>query len=347
MFISGDFELVVESLVARRVLNKTVRKRASQILPWVFTGIGIYFAFNDIDWGLVTAHIGDVRWSLVGLAAVLTCLSYLLRSRRWQYLFPTKILSFVNSARVLFLGFFMNNILPARAGEFVRAHLGARTTNETRTLVLATIASERLADGVTISLMFVVFSLGLADAETSNALLYVSSVFGVAVIGVILTILLRTQLFQFAAKVLGKFDNRASAYTLDRLQVFINGLSPLASIRRLPSLVLWSVVIWGVELCVYICVVKAFNASLNLPACVLFLVAVNFSSLIPAAPGGIGVIEAVASAVLVSIGLARELALPMVICQHAIQYTVVFFPGVYVMFTWKKQIAQIRALTDE
>ena len=57
---------------------------------------------------------------------------------------------------------------------------------------------------------------------------------------------------------------------------------------------------------------------------VIFLVTVNFSSLIPAAPGGIGVIEAVTKAVLVSVGVDPELALALVITQHVMQYLMAF-----------------------
>ena len=70
----------------------------------------------------------------------------------------------------------------------------------------------------------------------------------------------------------------------------------------------------------------------------LFLVAVNFSSLIPSAPGAIGVIEAVTTAVLMSLGVEKEHALSMVLTQHAIQYLVVGLPGVVMLFTWKKHI---------
>ena len=68
----------------------------------------------------------------------------------------------------------------------------------------------------------------------------------------------------------------------------------------------------------------------------------NFSSLIPSAPGAIGVIEAIASGVLISSGIDKELALPMVVTQHLIQYLMVGIPGIIVMLTWKKEIAAIR-----
>ena len=72
------------------------------------------------------------------------------------------------------------------------------------------------------------------------------------------------------------------------------------------------------------------------------MVAVNFSSLIPSAPGGIGVIEAVASAALVSIGVPRELALVMVLTQHVIQYIVVCIPGAIMTLSWRARLEKMR-----
>jgi uncharacterized membrane protein YbhN (UPF0104 family) len=102
-----------------------------------------------------------------------------------------------------------------------------------------------------------------------------------------------------------------------------------------------------VELFVYVAISNSFSAALSLQHCVLFLVAVNFSSLIPSAPGGIGVIEAVTSAVLVSIGVDKELALTMVLCQHIIQYLVVGTPGVILSLTWRNTINKMDMISDE
>ena len=57
----------------------------------------------------------------------------------------------------MMIGFFANNILPARLGEFVRMYLGARSLNLSNSQVLATIIMERVFDILTI-----VIYLGIA-----------------------------------------------------------------------------------------------------------------------------------------------------------------------------------------
>lgn len=323
------------------------RKVTLRVLPWVITALALYYAFGGIDWAILLRHLGEAKPAWLGAAVLLTCISYLARSRRWQSLFQEKVFKFISAAQVLILGFFMNNVLPARAGELVRAHMGARLSNQTRTLVLATIASERLVDGLTISVMFVVFALGLGDPAISHDLLLVAYLFLAVGVAAIIVIAFRHSLFRIAGKLNKRVDNRASHYAFDRIQVFVNGLIPLSTPRKLPAIIIWSLFIWGVELLVYQAVASAFSASLTWPQCVLFLVAVNFASLIPAAPAGVGVIEAVASTVLVSVGLEREHALTMVIAQHVIQYLVVGVPGAIIMLSWKRIISQIRAQPHE
>lgn len=327
--------------------KKRPSRRHLRILPWIITLAALYYAFQGVDWKVLASHIGNAKPLWIGTAGLLTCISYALRSRRWQFLFPKRILDYTTALRVLLLGFFMNNILPARTGEFVRAHLGAKATGETRTLVLATIASERLVDGFTLSIFFVIFALGVGSHELSQNLLYVAIFFAGATIAVLITLTQRARVFTLADRLSQKFTSKASNYTFNRLQVFIDGLTPLATKKSVIIISLWSLLVWGIELLVYFSITRAFSADVSLPICVLFLVAVNFSSLIPAAPGGIGVIEAIASTVLASTGIPRELALTMVIAQHVIQYLVVGIPGALIMLSWKGSIKPTESLDNE
>lgn len=318
-----------------------MKKALLHTLPWALTVIALWVAFRGIDWAVLFEHLYSANLSWIVVAILCTLISYLLRARRWQSLFPGADLGYRDSVRVLILGFFMNNILPARAGEFVRAHLGSKVSGQKRTLVLATIASERLLDGLTLSIMFALFAFSLPDQNMSKNFFSVSLIFLGGGLGVIGVVIFRDRIFTLTEKLAKKLNSKASEYTHDRIHVFIDGLSPLCALNRLPQIVLWSTIIWSIELAVYWSVGKSYGATLTLPHCALFLVAVNFSSLIPAAPGGIGIIEAVGSALLVTFGIPKEQALTLVITQHAIQYLVVGVPGAIFMARSRKVLKEI------
>ena len=319
------------------------KRTLKYLVAWGITIVALYYAFRSADWRLLLSHLGSADFSLLGLAVALTSCSYLMRSRRWQFLFPDRCIDYVSAAKVLFLGFFMNNVFPARAGELLRAHFGSKVTQKTRTLVLATIASERLVDGLTLSLLFVSFALGIGGSKVSHELLYVAYLFLFVTAGVAVTLVARTYVYALLERLGKRFEYRFTEFALTRIQVFIDGLSPLFAWKRLLPVALWSIAIWSIELAAYVAIGESFQVEMPLRYYILFLVTLNFSSLVPAAPGGIGVIEAITSGVLVKVGVDREIALAMVISQHLIQYIVVGIPGSISMFTWKQEIQRVAA----
>lgn len=309
------------------------------ILPWVITILALYFAFRSLEWEEFFSHIASANKIEIGFAIILTVFSYMLRAWRWQYFFERKYMTFYRAWSVLILGFFMNNILPARAGELVRAHAGAKISGESRTLILATIAGERLVDGLTLSLLFVIGTALFPTPHLPEELTYVAFFFAAVALGVAVTLGSKGILFRIIEAINSRLDHKFADYTLSRVIIFIDGLTPLFKFNRGWRVIFWSVVIWLVELRLFMAIGDAYRVDVPLQYYVVFLVTVNFSSLIPAAPGGIGVIEAVTSAVLVSVGVNRELALAMVLTQHIIQYAVVCIPGTIIMLGWNGSLA--------
>jgi len=299
----------------------------------------------SLDLEELVRELKDVNPFHLFTAILLTILSYFARAWRWPFFFGSKAPNLIESYRCLILGFFMNNVLPARMGEFVRAHLVGRATRQSRSIALATIAAERLADGVTISLIFaILFTFASREAEASGAeeIFYAVYLFIAATIVAALTLAYRHYFYRLLERLGHIMPGHISKYTLARIKRFIQGLEPLMHSRRLIVLGAQSMIVWGIEMVVYFEVARAFDQPLSLGGVALFLAAVNFSSLIPAAPGGIGVIEAFASLALVHIGVPREKALAMVGTQHLIQYLVVCLPGAY--FTLKLGLGKLLML---
>jgi uncharacterized protein (TIRG00374 family) len=208
-------------------------------------------------------------------------------------------------------------------------------------LVLATIAAERLLDGVALSVLLGIGSitmgiLGLHVAEYAHQLQYVGVAF--AVVG-ILTVLLLSQrglVDSLLLKCEGILAGSRFTVVLSKIRHFIEGLTPLLCPRRLPIILGWTSVVWGLELMVFWVVASAYGVHLTIYQAIFFLVSSNFASLIPAAPGGIGIVEAVATAVLVSMGVPRESAFAMALTQHVIQYAMVGLPGLYLLLRFRE-----------
>jgi len=353
-----------------------------KICPWLITLSALYFALNGLNWDIFFQQFSSANSFWLILAVVLTFASYALRSFRWKFFFENKrLLPFFSAFKVLSVGFFMNNILPARAGEIVRAHAGAKITQTKRTLILATIASERLADGLALSFFLISCSFFINNETISSGLNFVAIAFALISLGVVTVLIFRKLIFNFVelltlkskkscsifltyldkkseikdskfyskiGRIISKNQNTIP-YLTDRFEMFINGLAPLCNLKSLLPIIFWSLIIWSIELFVYISIAYAFNTALNPFQCILFMVAVNFSSLVPSAPGGIGVIEWVATATLMSLSFLPDatteakhaLSLGMVVSQHVIQFIVVALLGLVSIILLKKEFGTL------
>jgi len=255
---------------------------------------------------------------------------------RWRLLFPRTAPSLKVTYKALVFGFFMNNVLPARAGELVRAHVGARLSREPRSLVLATIVAERILDGLALSLLLSVASLSIHGATYTRQLQYVGFAFGGAALFIMLLLSQRQMIERLLNTLEAKISSRTVSLFAGKSRHFIDGLAPLFCYRRLPLILFWTSAVWLLELSVFWLVSSAFAVQMSAQQAIFFLVSSNFASLIPAAPGGIGIVEAVSSAVLVSLGFDREISIAMALTQHVIQYAMVGIPGLYLMLRFRE-----------
>jgi len=309
--------------------------RGKLLIGVAISSLALWWVFRSIDLSKLKSAFLQADLILILSAIVIMLFGYLLRAMRWPLFFDQIAPSLKDSWKCLIVGFFMNNVLPARIGEFVRAHLGGRATGLSRSTVLATVAGERLADGLCISLIFAAFFIysgSLEDSRSAGQIFNVALLFGLAGIATVLVLFQREKFFEQLEKLAQIMPGTFSHYAYEKARKFVDGLEPMLQPLKLIKISIWSLVVWLIELSVYIIISKSFGLEMGLGRAALFMAAVNFSSLIPAAPGGIGVIEALATAALVSVGIERELALSMVVVQHLIQITVVGIPGSYYFF---------------
>jgi len=294
--------------------------------------LSIAWLSHEVEQDELFKKISSINiWWIVS-AIFLTIISYLVRSYRWRYFFSEGKPNYSSLYKTLILGFFFNNVLPARMGELARAHLGGKELKERRTTVLATIAGERLADALAISLLFATFFISFSNTQEQQSgteILLVSGLFTIAGFGAVLVITFRHLLFSLLDRLSAQFKNKVITYTFSHVKNFVDGLEPMLRHQKLLPITALSLIIWGIELGVYASVAQAFKQEMSLGGLGLFLAAVNFSSLIPSAPAGIGVIEAATTVALSKIGIERETALAMVATQHLIQFGVIGVQGLY------------------
>ena len=281
--------------------------------------LSILLRYFDVEQTFAFVAQADRRLLLAG--ATLMVVAYLIRAARWRIW--ERSLSYWDSLRLILIGFMGNNVLPARLGEILRAHCAATKTggDRRRTAALASIAAERILDGLILS-AFGLFSLGLVsvDAALEWALGAVSLAF--VSLGLMLVLSIRQHSRIRAMIVAGhrKFPGHLPSYARQKIEQFLDGLLPLGTAARAITALTLTFLIWATETASYYFVGAAVWDDMTIPAALLLLVVVNFASLVPFTMGGIGSIEAVAPVYLISLGAPPPAALAVVVLQHAAQY---------------------------
>lgn len=221
-------------------------------------------------------------------------------------------------------GYLGNNILPARAGEIIRAAYVARREKLPIVFVLATGFTERLVDlaalvviGVLSVLFAVTFSTSMQEAFKSFAI--------VAVVGVAFIFLL--PFFQsWVLRILHAIPFLKSSLKMKLEELFlhfVDGVKVIAQPRRGLPFLLFTILIWLMDGMGMVILAFSLNETLSLAKSFLLIAALGISSALPSTPGYVGVYQFVAVTILSPFGIARESALALILLVQFLNLLVV------------------------
>jgi dolichyl-phosphate beta-glucosyltransferase len=284
-------------------------------------GFVLYAVLRQFDLRHTAAAIRQAHLSLLIIGLALMVAAYLLRGTRWRIWESS--LSYWDSLRLILIGYAANNVLPARLGELLRAHCTSSRIGKDRgrTAALASIAAERILDGLVLAVFGMIgMALVPVDARLRWSLFLVSLTFVVLASFLVVSIRWHERIRSWIAGANRKFPGHVTAFVQKGTGHFLNGLVPLGTLPRMLAAVAVTGVIWAIEMWSYYLIGHAVWGGMSVRVALLLVVVVNFASLIPLTIGGIGTIEAVALAFLVSSGVPPYPALAMVLLQHAGQY---------------------------
>ncbi|MEA2575473.1 MAG: glycosyltransferase 2 family protein [Chloroflexia bacterium] len=341
------------------------------IIGLVISVVFLAWALSQEDLGKVFATIGGMNWVSLVPALVLYFLGVWVRAVRWRILLrPLRPnLSLFKTFEVVVIGYMANNVLPARIGELVRAYVLSKRENVRKTPTLATIVVERIFDGLVMigfvasALLFVILFnpdiLSVGTGHTFGTLIVNWSpyiVLGAAAFLAFLVFFVAIASSQRRMEGLLRFGLRFVPGRLhervERLATaFIVGLGSLRSITNLVMVFALSITAWLLEAGMYFAIGNwgfGLTGSDAQPvpfyAYVLATGIVNLSTLIPQAPGYVGVFEVVGIGVLVgAFGVARGAATSYVFLLHAALYLPVTLLGVFFL---ARESLSWRELTD-
>ncbi|MAQ12407.1 MAG: hypothetical protein CL721_03480 [Chloroflexi bacterium] len=297
---------------------------------WLGGGVSVVLLLlllYQVDIGDLKDALREANYYLLAPSIVVYFIAVFFRAIRWRYLLsPMGRFPVSRLYPVVVIGYMANNLLPVRLGEFVRSYYLARREDVNASSALATVAVERIYDGITL-LAFAALSApwllllgqfdGAADVSRTTGLIF------------LLVIIVAFALMLTVFTLLGSspaFTNRAEGWlniipakprpkVKTIFRTFVTGLAVLNSPSKHLSLFLYSLPVWLLEGSMYFMLAYSFgineyfdSAAVLLLVVLLLTATSNLATSIPSAIGGIGPFEIVAQQTLMSLGVGASLA---------------------------------------
>lgn len=289
--------------------------------------------FWSIDFDEFLDAFAEANYLWLIPAVIVYFLAFTLRAWRWQSLLAH--LGGVTLGRSYFvatIGYAANNVLPLRLGEFVRAYLLRRNPGLDMTASLATIAVERILDGLTLLLWLGIGLLFFASMWTLSPLLTLAAqvaavVFIGAAVTVILAVLFPDAALRGGRTVTRPLPDRYTARLMGILESLLHGFAALKDARKIPFWFVVSNAVWAGEALVYILVAVAMDVDTPIVVLCVAVAASNLATAVPSSSGGIGPFELLAKETLVRAGVGAGLATAYAVVIHATLWVPVTIAG--------------------
>lgn len=309
----------------------------------------LFFAFRGQDYSRMREALRSFQYVYVLPALALYLLGVWTRAYRWSVLLrPLTRVTAREVVPITAVGFMANNVLPLRTGEVVRSYVLSKRFGVTKTSALATIAVERLFDGLTmLGFMLAAATVVSFTSDLRHLTLVAFVIFAIALIGLFVLTLggsLRDRILQL---VLGPLPVNVADRVERMAESFLSGLGVLKRKGDLAAVAGASVLAWLLEASMYLTIARGFGAEIRdvmgVGETLLTTGVANLATLVPSSPGYVGPFEyGVQLVVNGALGVPSELALSYAIVVHATLY----FPiTIWGAIEWWRQHLSLRQVT--
>lgn len=273
----------------------------------------------------------DYWWLLPALVAF--GLGTLARALRWRSLFaPGRRPPRGATTDAMMMGYFYNNILPARAGEAIRVVVLTQRSAAPPVEIVGTVVLERMYDVLAILVVFFAAEPWLPHVSWFGAAAAAAAALAVGIaLAAGLLAVYGDRPLRLLLRPLARFS-LFSGERLDRtVAELAHGLSGLRDVRVAGEAFMWTILAWLLSaLCAYL-VSLAFALHLPFAAGVLVTVAIGFGMILPTAPAAVGVFEGAVLIALGAYGVPHSAALPYALVLHAVNFVPFIVVGVVLL----------------
>lgn len=325
--------------VARALWKASASDRWNLRKALVGIGVSVTFLFlvvRNISLGDVLVHLSRTRWEFLALAMVAGVGMTWVRGVRWRYLFHPDLPPSWPLASATMIGYMANNLLPLRAGELVRGYLVAKNGRLAFLTVMATIAIERILDVLAVLMILgaVVYLVPVPPILRQGALaLLIVDLLAMGVLMVLANVPNRTTRWF-----------RGTLIHFPKIERWLGHLSMggrcLTLGPHLVPFVVWSVVLWGVNVGgIWLAIVSA-NLAVPSSSALTLLAFTGVGVSLPSGPGYIGNVQFFVVSALAIYGITGAEAVSFSFLLHAASFIPVTVTGLILVVIQQVSLLQ-------
>lgn len=310
----------------------------------------LWFALRNVSFGEIAANLGRVSLAWFGLFVLMHLGSFGIRALRWSAL--VRPLAPVPARRLLSplaIGFMINFIFPARAGELVRVWLLGRSERVSASAAFGTVVVERLCDIFAILCVLAATPFFL-EGDASGLLGKIRWLSPLLFAGYLAVVAGLFLLGHHRGALEGFLDRHPLVWRWPLMRraanlavKFAEGLTVLKSLRQIALALALSLVLWGWGGLANMLMLHAFGLDLPLfaPFLLLLLQAAGFLVPTPGALGPFQLAHLVALRDVYHVQESEALAIALII--HLGLFIAVLIPGFW--FAAREHLG-VRELTE-
>ena len=281
----------------------------------------MYLALRGVEFddALQSFRDSELVWLVPALPVFAAAI--VLRGVRWWALYdgekrpPLRAVMYA-----LLVGYFFNNILPARAGEAARIIALYSRARTSRAEIIATVVVERAFDLLALLLLLLCAYPWLPEISwLRNAAILGAIVTAAVAVVIVLIVRYDARAVHWLLRPLRRirrpgFAERVEAAAINATRGLVALRNPVIALRGF----VLTIASWFVLALSYWILMEAFHLSLPLDAAILVTVAINLSLVLPSSPAALGVFEAATIIALNAFDVPHAEALSYALVLHVL-----------------------------
>jgi len=316
-------------------MNNNVSRILLVILGILVSCVFVVIAVWHMDWHKVLVALsppGIYPWFFFSIASYI--IGHIIRGLRTRMLISRDAsLSIMTATNIVVVGYAVNNIMPARMGEFARAAMLSERTGIPFLQSLTVVFIERVFDGLAIVVLLSTAVLFLGTGLPVQHTIVISfSVFGSALLFILLVGVAPHRFMAGISKATYAVSPRLHDTAVRITTFFVNGAGYLSTPANILKISVVSLVIWLCDAGLFIFLLPAFGLSINLWQALFVMGVANLGIFFPfvfghSSPGYIGPFHYKCIQSLVLLGAPRAAAQNFSVVAHLAIYIILLVWG--------------------